>query len=93
MSEFIETQLLEMLKIDLGLTVDAYNGRLLNCLDSAKENIIAEGVSDLNLSDIADANLVLMYASWTWRRRDTMDAMPRMLRWQLNNRIMGVKAR
>ena len=93
MSEFLNTQLLEMLKVDLGITAEAYNSRLLNCIDTAKENIIAEGVSDLNLADISDANLVLMYASWTWRRRDTMDAMPRMLRWQLNNRIMGVKAR
>lgn len=93
MSEFLNTQLLEMLKVDLGLTAEQYNGRLLNCIDTAKDNIIAEGVSDLNLADISDANLVLMYASWTWRRRDTMDAMPRMLRWTLNNRIMGVKAR
>lgn len=89
----LESQLLEMLKIDLGITASAYDGRLLNCIETAKQNIVAEGVSDLNMSDISDANLVLMYAGWTWRRRDTMDAMPRMLRWQLNNRVMGVKAR
>lgn len=82
-----------MLKVDLGITAEAYDARLVNCIDAAKSNIVSEGVSDLNLADIADANLVLMYAAWTWRRRDTMDAMPRMLRWQLNNRVMGVKAR
>lgn len=89
----LESQLLEMLKIDLGITASAYDSRLLNCIETAKQNVVAEGVSDLNMSDISDANLVLMYAGWTWRRRDTMDAMPRMLRWQLNNRVMGVKAR
>jgi len=30
-----------------------------------------------------------MYAAWLWRKRDTMDAMPRMLRWMLNNRVFG----
>lgn len=85
--------LLEMLKVDLGITVNAYDARLTQCLTTAQENIIAEGVSDLDTTNISDANLVIMYAAWMWRRRDTMDAMPRMLRWCLNNRVMGVKAR
>ena len=40
---------------------------------------------------VTDANLVIMYAAWLWRRRDTMEAMPRMLRWQLNNRVFSEK--
>lgn len=90
---YSDSAMLDMLKVDLGITANAYDARLLNSIDAAKTNITAEGVSDLNLADIADVNLVLMYAAWTWRRRDTMEAMPRMLRWQLNNRVMGVKAR
>ncbi len=92
MSNYLESTMLEMLKVDLGITATAYDARLLQCINAAKQNIIAEGVSDLNDS-VGDCNLVLMYASWTWRKRDTQEAMPRMLRWCLNNRIMGVKAR
>ena len=40
---------------------------------------------------LEDAQLVVMYAAWMWRRRDSQDGMPRMLRWALNNRIMSEK--
>ena len=90
---FLESNMLEMLKVDLGITTSAYDTRLLQCIAAAKEQIIREGVSDLNDDSVSDMNMVLMYASWTWRRRDSMDGMPRMLRWVLNNRIMSVKAR
>ena len=32
-----------------------------------------------------------MYAGWLWRRRDTMEGMPRMLRWALNNKVFSGK--
>lgn len=89
----IEPHILEMLKVDLGLTKEAYDNRLLNCIETAKENIISEGVSDLNMGDFSDVNLVIMYAAWMWRKRDNGDGMPRMLRWALNNRVMGAKAK
>lgn len=79
--------MLEMLKIDLGITTDAYDARLNNYLLSAQTEIEREGAT-LNLDNVNDQMLVIMYAAWTWRRRDTMEGMPRMLRYALNNRVL-----
>ena len=47
----------------------------------------------LDYGDIEDAQLIIMYSAWIWRRRDTGEGLPRMLRWALNNKILGEKAR
>lgn len=85
--------MLEMLKIDLGITTTAYDERLGQYLTSAQQMIEREGVTALNLSTLEDMQLVVMYAAWLWRRRDSMEGMPRMLRWALNNRIFSEKAK
>ena len=84
---------LQMLKTDLGITTTAYDARLQQYLTSAQQMIEREGVKTLDLSSLEDAQLVVMYAAWMWRRRDSQDGMPRMLRWALNNRIMSEKMR
>lgn len=81
--------MLEKLKIDLGITTDAYNERLSDYLRGAQSMIETEGVT-LTDSD-QDQQLIIMYAAWMWRKRDSMECMPRMLRWMLNNRIMQEK--
>jgi len=81
--------MLEKLKIDLGITTDAYNERLSDYLRGAQSMIETEGVT-LTESD-QDQQLIIMYAAWLWRKRDSMEGMPRMLRWTLNNRIMQEK--
>ena len=87
-----DVELLAALKIDLGITGMSYDARLDQVITSAQELIAREGVT-LNLNSLEDCQLVIMYASWLWRRRDTMEGMPRMLRWALNNRLFGAKAR
>lgn len=82
--------MLQMLKIDLGITGTAYDDRLLQYLDFADKLIRREG-ADLTDS-LEDRQLVVIYAAWLWRRRDSGAEMPRMLRWMLNNRIFGEKA-
>lgn len=80
--------LMEMLKVDLGITTTAYDERLSQYLIGAKQAIVEEGASDLDaLSNPADAQLIVMYAAWMWRKRDTMEGMPRMVRYALNNRV------
>lgn len=82
-------ELLTMLKIDLGITTNAFDGRLTAYLENAKAEIRREGIT---LGDgIDDAQLVVMYAAWTWRRRDSGEGMPRMLRYALNNRVFSQK--
>lgn len=95
--------MIEALKIDLGLTTTAYDARLYQYLEFALAEIAEQGAM-LNLGDIKDAQLAVMYAAWLWRQRDGAggtytasrfgaDQMPRMLRYALNNRILGGKIR
>lgn len=81
--------LLTMLKTDLGiLQSTAYDTRLGQYLDAAEQEIIKEGALNFNASsNLDDAQLLVMYAAWLWRKRDTMEAMPRMVRYALNNRV------
>lgn len=85
-----EQDMLLMLKTDLGiLQTAAYDARLLQLLQAAETEIGREGVT---LDDsVGDAQIIVMYAAWLWRRRDSGDGMPRMLRYALNNRLFAEK--
>lgn len=90
--------MLEMLKIDLGICVSAYDERLGQYLTVAENAIIEEGVTTLDTSELSDQQLIVMYAAWMWRRRDFSAGkygqgtkMPDMLRYKLNNRIFKDK--
>lgn len=81
--------MLTALKVDLGITTTAYDDRLGQYLEAAREAITIEGI---NLTDsISDGNLVVMYAAHLWRKRDKQEGMPRMLRWMMNNRLFSQK--
>ena len=88
-----ELDKLTMLKTDLGISATGYDTRLTQYLSAAEKQIKREGVATLDSSELEDAQLVVMYAAWQWRRRDSGDGMPRMLRWALNNRIFSEKAK
>lgn len=83
-----DTLMLEMLKVDLGISTAAYDERLTQYLSSARAAITIEGI-DLDDTLVSDCNLIIMYAAWLWRKRDTNENMPRSLRWQLNNRLFS----
>lgn len=85
--------ILKSLKIDIGiLSTTAYDERLTEIIKSSYQMIVREGVSTLNADSLEDAQLIVMYSAWTWRRRDSGEGMPRMLRWALNNRVLSEKA-
>ena len=83
------TTMLTAVKIDLGITTDAYDDRLSTYLEFASKAIETEGITVAD--NIEDGNLVVMYAAWLWRKRADNVPMPRMLRWQLNNRLFSEK--
>lgn len=85
-------EMLDMLKIDLGIVTDDYNTWLFGLLESARSQIEAEG-ADICLGAVSDMQLIVMYAAWLWRKRDTGEGMPRMLRYALNNKVLGGKMR
>lgn len=84
------TTMLAQLKVDLGITTDAYDNRLTQYLNAAASQIAREGIT-LDLSSADDALLQVMYAAWMWRKRDSGEGMPRMLRYQMNNRLFQEK--
>lgn len=84
-----DATMLTMLKTDLGITADVYDQRLEQFLGVAKKEIEREGVT--LSSSLEDSNLVIQYAGWLWRKRDTGEGLPRMIRWEINNRLFGKK--
>lgn len=82
--------LLPSLKTDLGFMTTAYDERLKAYLVNAQAEITRQGAT-LKDNDPNDNELIVMYAAWMWRRRDSMEGMPKMLRYALNNRIFQEK--
>lgn len=82
--------ILAALKVDLGIKTTAYDERLGQIITASADMITTEGAS-LDYSDVQDVQIIVMYAAWLWRRRDTGDGMPRMLRYALNNKVLGDK--
>lgn len=84
-------QLLDGLKVDLGIRSQLYDDRLRDRLCEAQRALTAQGIELENTS--TDRDLVIMYAAWLWRDRVTGAPMPRMLTVARNNRLFGQKAR
>lgn len=86
----VAEELLPLLKTDLNISASIYDARLTARIQTAIWRIEREGCT---LTDSeADRDLVLMYAAWLWRSRVTGEGMPRMLRYTLNNRVLGQAA-
>ena len=87
----METRL-KLLKLDLQISTNAIDELLIQMLNAAHSFIEREGIS-LDDTSAEDTQLVVMYAAYLYRkRRETNVAMPRMLRWALNNRLFSQKA-
>lgn len=86
-----EQQIVDLVKIDLGITTTAYDERLASVVTAAVQAITHEGVSTLDGDNGLDVQLVVMYSTWLWNKRRTGEGMPRMLRYALNNRIFSEK--
>ena len=107
MATYTDEVLLTMLKQSLEIITDYMdaeakeqkNTELKWYIDSAQEFILREGI---HLEDtIGDAMLQVMYAMWLYDKRKTTGSkytsyyiqnMPRMLRYNLNNRLLQEKA-
>ena len=106
MPTYTDEVLLTMLKQSLEIITDymdaesrqAKDTELKWYIDTAQECIRTEGIT---LQDtIGDAMLQVMYAMWLYDKRKTTGSkytsyyiqnMPRMLRWNLNNRLLQEK--
>ena len=84
------SDILAMLKCNLQLIGNTWNEYLTQLIEVAAREIGREGVV-LDTSQIDDVNLIVMYASYLYRKRNTDGPMPRMLRYALNNRLFAGK--
>lgn len=96
--------LLVMLKTNLEIITDymdeeakaAKDRELRTYIDSAEAFMRREGITP-SLDDISDCQLIVMYAGWLYEKRKVNVSygnevkMPRMLRYNLNNRIFQEK--
>lgn len=85
-----DTTMLTALKVDLGITTKAYDERLGQYLISARAAIEKEGI-EIDDASVSDCNLIVMYAAHLWRKRDTQEPIPKMLRWMMNNKLFSQK--
>lgn len=87
-------EIILLLQADLNILSpdDTRAVQLDHLVDAARQLIAREGVTLCEPYTAEDAQLVVMYAAYLFRKRGTNEPMPRMLRWALNNRIFAEKA-
>lgn len=93
--------LLKMLENNLELYLAYYDeeaketkeNELMIYIETSIRFIEEEGI-ELDLDLVSDCTLITMYASWLYdKRKDGVSIMPRMLRYNLNNRLFGQKVK
>ena len=86
----VETLIL--LKHDLGIHTNAHDEYLRFLLKSAKERISREGIKEEDTTEYTA--IQIEYAAYLFQKRAGTDtAMPRFLRWDLNNLLISQKAK
>lgn len=89
-----EADILKILQADLNLInlTEPLTEMLNHYIKAAIQMIAREGVGLTAPYTLEDGELIEMYAAYLYRKRATGEAMPRMLRWALNNRLFSEKA-
>lgn len=89
-----DEDVLKILQADLNLLMldETRTAQLNQYIQAAKEFIQREGVAIATPYSVEDSQLIEMYAAYLFRKRDSGEGMPRMLRWALNNRLFSQKA-
>lgn len=89
---------LSMLKMDLQISASQYDEYLMNMIRLAEKEIKKEGIvieeSETSGFSIEDGMLIQMYAAYLYRKRkEQVVAMPRPLRYMLNNTLFSQKGK
>lgn len=83
---------LSLLKQGLLIATDSYDLYLTQLLDASKALLIREGISSLDEGSVEDMQLIEGYAEFLYRQRfEENKAMPKWLRWAINNRVFSEK--
>ncbi len=86
---------LAILKQDLQLLTDANDEYLILLMDFARKAIIREGIKFPETDEGIELGMAAVnYAAYLYRKRSSTEtAMPRYLRYELNNLLFSQKAR
>lgn len=89
---------LSMLKMDLQISASQYDEYLMNMIRLSEKEIKKEGIvieeSETSGFSIEDGMLIQMYAAYLYRKRkEQVVAMPRSLRYMLNNTLFSQKGK
>ncbi|EGP5143024.1 hypothetical protein CYQ73_12500 [Enterococcus faecium] len=86
----MNTQILELLKVNLGIMTDKRNEYLLSIIDSviseleSEQGILIDNNDDLHIMFIVD------YSAWRYRSRGE-GVMPRNIQFRLHNLVLSMK--
>ncbi|MGG2091918.1 hypothetical protein AB1283_04195 [Bacillus sp. S13(2024)] len=87
MNEKVKSTLLNLLKLDLGITHDLRDAYFNNLLVSSQNEIERTGIV-LDFENIDDQMLTVDYAAWSYRNRQEDTPLSRNLQLRINNRVI-----
>ncbi|HFJ9284845.1 TPA: hypothetical protein ACGW44_002647 [Bacillus toyonensis] len=87
MNEQTKDNLLNLLKLDLGITHNLRDAYFNNIVVSSKNEIERTGVV-LDFESIDDQMLTIDYAAWSYRNRQEDTPLSRNLQFRINNRVI-----
>ncbi|MBU5214979.1 hypothetical protein NST63_27370 [Heyndrickxia sp. FSL W8-0496] len=87
MDEKTKSTLLDLLKLDLGITHNLRDPYFNSILDSSYNEIITMGAS-LNLSNTDDQMLIVDFAAWNYRNRQENIPLSRSIQFRIHNRLI-----
>lgn len=79
--------LLQLFKIDLGITHNLRDAYFDVLLESAKSEIEGKGIT-LDIDKPEDIMLIIDYAAWLYRKRQENIPLSRSLQFRLHNRVI-----
>ncbi|EME7167301.1 phage head-tail connector protein [Enterococcus faecium] len=86
----MNTQILELLKVNLGIMTDKRNDYLLSIIDSVISELESEQGIIINNNDDLHIMFIVDYSAWRYRSRGE-GVMPRNLQFRLHNLVLSMK--
>ena len=84
-------RLLEILKVDLGITHTKKDTYFLNLLEARKKELEKKGIV-LDINNIEDVMLICDYASFCYKNRDVDIELSKNLKLRILNKVMESRA-
>ncbi|MFI3630206.1 hypothetical protein VBH82_02190 [Enterococcus hirae] len=86
----MNTQILELLKVNLGIMTDKRNEYLLSIIDSVISELESEQGIIIDNNDDLHIMFIVGYSAWRYRSRGE-GVMPRNLQFRLHNLVLSMK--